>query len=250
MDKNLISALAIAVASIVVGAITASILRRSLGAESRRSEVRDVAPAIGSLVFWTFVAVGIVVAVGITSPKTLEPIPAQLVLYLPRVLVGGLWLIMGKVLGVLASAAVGQTMQRATGKRQFGVERAIQSVTLVLSVLLALTQLGINTDILNMFVAGLIGAISLAAALLAGFGGRQVASHIAAGRSMRRVIRPGSHLSSGNVSGLVLEMHPVTVELQSDDGQSLHVPYGELLRGPVQVVAASAIEEDENEGDV
>jgi len=176
--------------------------------------------------------------VGITSPETLEPIPAQLVIYLPRALVAGLWLIIGKVIGVIGATAVGQAMQRATGKRQFGVERAIQSATMVLSVLLALTQLGINTDILNMFVAGLIGAIALAAALIAGLGGRQIAGDVAAGRSVRRFIRPGARVFSATVSGVVLELHPVTIEVRSDDGERYHVPYSSLLEGPIRVVPA------------
>jgi small-conductance mechanosensitive channel len=229
--------LGIAVAGVVLGSILAPIARKILGSPKQPEAVRGVAGPVGMFVFWTFVAVGIIAAVAQGSPETLKPLPAKMITYMPKALVAGVLLIVGNVAGQLAALAVGRAMLKATGKKGGVVEKLVRTVILALFGLMAVGQLGINTTIVNMLVAALVFGAALAAALLIGLGGREMARHLTAGRYLRALVAPGAIVEAGDVSGEVVALHPASLEIRVADGSSVHVPNAMVLGTNLRVIA-------------
>lgn len=243
MNNKVVVVVAVVVVGFAVGTLLSGLVRRIFSSGDRPDSLKNIAPDLGALVFWGCVATGIIAAIGVTSPATLEPIPTRLIDFLPKAIVAGLMVIVAKALGGFGAAVVGQALKSATGRPQPAIERAIGGSILVLGVLLAATQLGIDTALLNLIIGAGLAAIAGTFALLAGFGGRKVASNIAAGRSLRNHLVPGGRVMSSVVEGLVIENGPVTVAVQTSSGSVVHVPYDALLDSPMEISMPPGTEE-------
>jgi hypothetical protein len=225
---------------LLFGEIAGRIIRGSMSRETRSPEVREMARPVGTFVFWVGTALGLFAAVASSSPKTIKAIPDKSLVYLPNLLVAGLFLIAGYAISIGIAAAVGQSALRASGVRHRALERVLRIAVIAASVVLALSQVGVNTTLLVVVLTTLLGAPGLAIALLTGFGGREVASNLAAGRALRGELRPDRYLVCRGVDGrmirgVITAVRPVTVEVLTDDMATVHVPLRVLLDNPFEI---------------
>ena len=102
------------------------------------------------------------------------------------------------------------------------------------SLVLALSQLGVDTTILSIIAAAVVFGLAGAFALLVGLGGREMGGELAAGRHLARLVRVGDHIEVNGVAGVVIALHPASVEVGGDDGV-IHVPNTTVARGPLKV---------------
>lgn len=220
---------------VAAGATLGWLTRRVLRAPARRPEVHELAAPAAAFLFWLAVATGVVLAVAAVEPSTIEDIPAKLLAYLPRIFAAGLILLAGRALAVAMAAATGRTVARVLGRPSGQAAAVVRLAVNVAAVVLALAQVGVETTVLVVLSAGVAVSFGLAFALLVGFGGREVAREIAAGRYLRRFVVPGARLRCAGVNGSVVALHPLTVELVTDDGRRLHVPHSKLLGDVLEV---------------
>lgn len=234
MNARLIAALVVGVGGLVAASVLGPIARRQLLQDRRPDAVRQVAAAAASFVFWTLASVGLIAAVAISSPDSLRPIPAQLVSYFPRALTAGILLLVGNVAATLVSVSIERAMLRATGQVRPAVTRAVKAAVLGVAVILAVSQLGIDTAIVTLIVASLLFSVGAASALLVGLGGRDVARQVAAGRYLRRIVQPGDRLEVSGVSGIVRAVHAASMELEVETGR-VHLPHAAILDAPFRL---------------
>jgi len=223
---------------VFVGAIAARIVRNAF-VRASRDAVRAAAAPVASLVFSTAFIIGLVVALGIVNPDSLDTIPADLVDFAPRALAAAIVIIAGNVVASLARAATHRAL-RGTGTAERVGPGAVRSVVLAFAFILGAAQLGIDTTIINIAAAAVLFGAAAAMALLIGLGGRTVAAEVAAGRAWRRALAAGdriraSGIGSADIDGVVVEVHPTAVELDCA-GRSLFVPNSELLEVVVERV--------------
>ncbi len=228
---------------LLFGEIGGRLVRSSMSRSDRTPEIREMARPVGTFIFWTGTALGLFAAVASASPKTVRDIPDRSLVILPNLLVAGLFLIAGYAVSMGVAAAVGQSALRASGVRHKGLERLLRLSIMASAVVLALSQLGVNTTILVIVLAALLGAPAMAIALLTGLGGREVAANLAAGRALRGQLQPDRRLmcravDGTAIDGVIIAVHPVTVEVLTDDMTTVHLPLGELLRRPFEVQPA------------
>ncbi len=235
MDNKWVVAAIVLAAGLIIGSILGPIVRKLLARESSPEALKEIAPVIGSFVFWLCVSFGLVVGLGAASPGSLDTIPTDLVKYFPKVLVAGLLVIAGNVAGSIVALAVGKAVFKASGENKPQIGRLVRSIILGAAAVLAVGQLGVNTTIVNLVIAAMLGAVALGAALLIGFGGRDVARQIAAGRYFRRVVNVGDILTLGDVRGKVVAVWSVTIEVETSDGSHVHVPHATALEGMLKL---------------
>jgi hypothetical protein len=228
-----ISAAIAIVGGVVLGSIAGRVVRKLIAKPSRPEPIQQIAPALASFVFGTIVAIGLIAAVGIVSPDQLDTIPKSLVTYMPKVLVAGVLIMAGNVIGGIAAAAVRSTMIRTTGEARPGPPRIIKMVITATAGILGVSQLGIDTTIVNLAIAALLFTLGATATILIGVGGIDVARNVAAGRYVRRIIPAGSQIETADRAGTVVAVHPATVELRQADGATIHVPHSAVLAGTV-----------------
>lgn len=155
--------------------------------------------------------------------------------WLPRAGVAGLLLIGGYAVATIASAAVGRAATRATARRQPVVEATTRIAVNGAAAVLALSQLGIDTTILNILVAAAAFGVALALAGIAVLGGREVARSIAAGRSVSHLLTPGSRITFTGYTGTIREVSATHVVLVCDDGATAVLPLSAADHAPLIV---------------
>ncbi len=235
MSEPVVYAVAAILAGLTLGALLGALTRRLVVAQERRLSVEGLGGPAAAFVFWVVLAIGIATAVGILAPRALEPLAARAVAYLPNVLIAILMLIVGRAGAILAGTLLGAGLARATGRTRREMVVVLRGVIMVVVVLLALGQLGVNTELLTLAFAAVLLCLATAMALLIGLGGRHVAREVAAGRYLRRILNEGDHVNSGGVDGTVVALHAATTEMETDASGTTHVPNTLMLQGPITV---------------
>ena len=200
----------------------------ALGSSSSAS-FRENTPTIARLVFWASTAIGLVLAIAVIDEAALEELGQRLDDNLPSYLIAFLTVIAGYAVSVVVAAMVGQSARKATGIRQRGLERALQAAILATAIVVALTELGVESSMLIVLLIVVVGTPALAVAMLSALGGREVAMQLAAGRALRHQLRAGRHVVCGDVTGRIVVVHATAVELEDDDGTRHHLPNRTLL---------------------
>lgn len=231
---QLIIVAAVLVVFSVITPIASRVVSRSLAKNESESR-RALAQPAGKFVTTLSITAGLVVTLGIISPGSLEPFPAQIVAFLPRLLITVLLLLVGSTIASIVSGVVGLAATKSTGKPQPGIVRMVKGVVTGLIGLLAIGQLGVNTRVLDTVTQAVVFGAAATVALLCVIGGRELASNISAGRYLRRIIRAGDQIETEPGSGTVVAVHGATVQLEGENGWVLHVPNRLLLDQPVRV---------------
>lgn len=226
--------------SLLVGEIAGRLVRGSMSRPGRSNEIREMARPVSSFLFWACTALGVFVAVASTSRHAFEEIPDRMLARLPDFLFAGLILIAGYAVSIGLGAAAAQSAIRVSGRRHRSLERALRYAVLGATAALALSQLGVDTTVLSLALAIIVGAPAVAVTLLTALGGRQVATDIAAGRALRSHLKVGFHLRCGGNEGVIVAIHQVSVELETSDGSRVHVPLHCLLESSYSVSPARA----------
>lgn len=243
MTNNWILALVVLASGLLLGEIAGRLIRGSMSRPKRSAAIRELARSVGTFAFWTGTAIGLFAAVATVSPATIHDVPKRSLAVVPDLMLGALFLIAGYAISIGVSAAVGQSALRATGVRHRSLERMLRISIIAASVVVGLSQVGVDIRILVVVLIALLGAPALAMALLTGLGGREVAGNLAAGRALRGQVVEGAYLVGRGVDGRmvrgeVVAVHPVTVELLTDDMATLHLPLRLLLEHPFEVQPA------------
>lgn len=215
-------------AGLILGTVASTLTRRYLGHEKRRAAIREVAGPAATLLFWLFVAAGLIAAVASASPKTIEDVPSDLLAWLPNLGVAGIILICGFVVANLASAAVARTARRATGERQPALETLVKGAIVAGAGVLALTQLGVDTTLLDMLVATTAIGIAVALAGIAIVGGRDTARSVAAGKTLSEHLAIGASVTCNGRTGVVERLTATHAVIAAPDGDCAIVAYGAI----------------------
>lgn len=226
------------VGGFVVGTATSKFAKARL--ERQRGKVAQLAPAVASLLFSLLFVIGLLVALGFVQPDSLNKLRDDTIDYLPRALSALIVVILGGVAGTLVSTAVRESVGRSMGRMGAQIPTIIKGVVTTFAAILAASQLGIDTTVINIVVAAVVSGIALAFALVVGFGSRPVAVEIARGRALRRLVSPGDVIESPTLSGTIIAMHPTAVELSIDGNVSL-VPNSRLSDGEFRIIRAPGI---------
>lgn len=217
---------------LLVGEIAGSIVRASMGRKDRSPHTRQRARSVASGVFWGSSAVGLVIATGILDAEELEEFGDLLRNGVPRVLIALVVVIAGYAAALGIAAAVGQSALRATGVRQVALERSLKVSIVAVAVVVALVVAGVDTWLLGVLFAALVGTPAIALSLLTAFGGRDVASHVAAGRALRHRLREGWDLEVDDLRGEIVGLHTTFVEVEDEVGERHQLPNRWLLDRP------------------
>lgn len=215
------------VAGFILGAMASQIMKRIFLRRGKR--MAQLAPAASSLTFSLIVVIGLLAALGFVQPKSLEQLRDDTIIYLPRALSAIIVVILGSVVGTIISTGVREAIGRSMGRLGDQIATVLKGGVTAFAAILAASQLGIDTTIINIFVAAVCGGISLAFALVVGFGSRPVAKEIATGRALRRLVATGDTIESGAATGRVVAMHPTAIEIDTGDGTSL-VPNSDVSK--------------------
>jgi hypothetical protein len=133
---------------------------------------------IGDLAKWLIRLVTLVVAFDALGLPAVSQALQSLLLWLPNLVVA----IVVLVLGGLAATALSRVVRGATSEAGFGNPDLLATITTVavwaFAVLIAVNQIGVAANIVNILFTGIVAATALAFGLAFGLGGRDVANRM------------------------------------------------------------------------
>lgn len=135
----------------------------------------DMVELVGDLVKWVIIIVFLIPALSILGLTDVSEIVKGIVAYLPQVVVAAVIVMVGAILADLASRAVEAAAQTIGAKTAAIVADITRWAIIVFTILVALNQLGIASDIINTLVTGFVALIAIAGGLAFGLGGQEAA---------------------------------------------------------------------------
>lgn len=161
---------------------------------------QDAATVIAGVVKWFVRLITLVVAFDLLGLPAVSGVFQQLLLWLPNLLVALVVL----VIGGLAAKALARLVRGTTAEGGFSNPDVLAAVTKVavwaFTIVVAVNQVGIATELINTLLIGVVGALALASGLAFGLGGRDRAAEIL-DRLGRRTDLPGPWLERVTVPG-------------------------------------------------
>ncbi len=139
----------------------------------------DLGALIGWLVKWFFVLVFLIGALDVLGLGTVNMFLQQIVIvFLPRVIVAALIVVVGSVLAGMASKAVSGSAKLANVQSANLVGSITKWAIWITTILFALNQLGIGSDLIQTLWTAIMAALALAFGLSFGLGGKDAAARV------------------------------------------------------------------------
>lgn len=228
------------VGGIVVGLIASRIVYGIVGSSKRPEPIQNVARPLASLALSIGIVIGLVTALGIIQPDSLDQLRDDAIAFIPKLMTAAIIIIVANVLSSFATTALARTTGRLPLPTQRLAHNVVKGTIVALATLLAVSQLGINTDVVNLGVAAVFFGVAASFTLLVGLGGHGVAREVASTRAVKRLVSEGDTLSIGDNRGVVTAIHPTAIELSAVDGGVTLIPSSRLVAESVAIERADA----------
>lgn len=219
----------------ILGSVAAGIARRFTTRDSSPAVIKASASSLATLAFSVVLIISLIAALGVINSAALDQLLTDVALFLPRVISAAIVLIIANILGNLAEPAIAQSLGHVSFTIRERVPKLVKSLIMGFAVVIAANQLGIDTNVILIAVGALFFGVALAAALIAGLGGRPVAEELAAGRALRRELKVGDTVRVGHVEGEISALGSTSTQITSAQRITL-VPNTEMLGHSVEVV--------------
>jgi small-conductance mechanosensitive channel len=201
----------------------------------------SVANLLASLTYWLILFIFVLAATESVGLIGISEMLNRLVGYLPNVLAAALILLLGSLIAqVIGDALRGMATQAGVAAGP-ALGQIVRYTLLVFTIILALGQLGIQTDLLTIAASALVIATTLALALAFGFGSRDLARNIMAGYHAKEAFQEGQQLSVRNHSGQLVSIGTVKTVIKTNDGM-VSLPNSVLTEEEVTVLDTGEVE--------
>lgn len=189
----------------------------------------SVSVLIGKTVYWFVLLIFLVSAAESLGLQRVSSTLDVLALYLPKVFGAALVLLAGILLAQLVSGLVRGAAEGIGLEYAGGLGRVAQGLVIIISISVAIGQLEVKTDLLNIVIGIVLISVGLAVALALGLGSRTVAGQIIAGIYVRELYRVGQWIRIGDIEGSIEEIGTVKTTLLTDAGEWVTLSNRELL---------------------
>ncbi|MCA9753783.1 MAG: mechanosensitive ion channel [Gemmatimonadetes bacterium] len=155
--------------------------------------------------------------------------------YLPNMIAALLVLVLGNVVAEFAGRATRESAADSGVDYAPALGRAVSAGVLFIVTIMAITQLGIDTEMIRtVVVIGLAGA-ALGLSLTFGLGTREITRNLFAGFYVRKLFRVGEPIELGDISGQLAGVTATKTLIEQADGKTVALPNREVLDGAVRV---------------
>ncbi len=129
---------------------------------------------IGSVVYWLLMLIVVHTSVSVLGLTSLSMILERILGYLPHILASVLILFIGILLSGLLESLVKGSIRSIDGRSARLLGKISSYLVLVLTVMMAISELGIATNFIMILFVGFVSCLSLGIGLAVGLGGQHV----------------------------------------------------------------------------
>jgi mechanosensitive ion channel-like protein len=219
----LLGRLARYLASRLIGAVLTRLgARPSLRHALVSSGVASHVPAvIGGFAYWLVFLFFVAAALETLGLPVVTGALNRVAYYLPNVLAALVVIFAGIILGSLVRGALTQTAASAGVGFGAAVGRLAQSTVVLVAIVVALEQVGIQAQVLIVIVGIVLGTTLAGAGLAFGLGARTAVSSIIGSYYVAQAYRIGQLVRIGGVEGKIVQTTPTAVFLDTPQGRVL-----------------------------
>ena len=179
---------------------------------------QEVSWLVGRLVFWMLVLVFVLSAAETLQMDTLALSIQKVVGFIPNLILVIFILVFGAVLARLAGRLVRATAMDAEIDFAEFLGKLVHHVVLIVIIVLAVSQLELDSSVIDTSFAAIIGAVALAVALTLGLGSRQISYNIICGVYARKTYQIGQAVRFADAEGEILQIGTINTVLKNHDG--------------------------------
>jgi small-conductance mechanosensitive channel len=183
-----------------------------------RSAVPNI---VTGFVFWVVFLLFVAAAIESLGFTVVTSVLSQVAYYLPNVLAAIGVVAGGVVVGNLARRATTAATRSAGIPRGEGVGRTTQTAVVLVAVVVALDQIGIDAQLLVTLVTVVIGTALASAGLAFGIGAHTTVSNIVAAYYASQQYSVGQLVRIGDIEGEIIQLTPTALILSTTDGRVL-----------------------------
>ncbi len=171
------------------------------------------------LIYWVIIIFFLTAATEVLGLPIITTWLSGLVRYLPNILIAVMIIFLGIVGGRLLYDLI--TTTSTTAGLLYGnmLGRIAQYTILLITILIAVDQIGIEIAILTDLIDIVLAAILFGAALSFALGARTSVSNILASYYLQSRYREGQTIRIGDIEGQIIQITPTAVILQTTEGQ-------------------------------
>ncbi len=192
---------------------------------------RGITEALGGIVYWVVILLFIAGATDVLGLPVVATLAAGIAKYLPSVIAAVLIVILGIVAGNIARTTVSTATTSAGLPYGDLPGRVAQVVILLITAVVAIDQIGINSTFIVVLIAIFLGTTLGGLALAFGLGARGTVSNLLASHYLLQNYQVGQRIRIGAIEGRIIEMNNVAVLLDTPEGRVL-LPASEFHNQP------------------
>jgi hypothetical protein len=174
---------------------------------------------IGNIAFWVIILFFVTAASRVLGLYEFTSWLDSIVGYLPTFFAGCLIILFGFLISALARDITTAAVASAGIAQAELFGRALQAAILVTTLVLGISQIGIDVTLLVTLIAILAAAIAGSLALAFALGARSLVGNLIGAHYLQQHYRTGQHARMGDVEGEILEFTPVSVVLATEQGR-------------------------------
>lgn len=196
---------------------------------------------IGNVAFWVIILLFVTLAARALGLALFTEWLDRIVAWLPTLLAGGLILLAGYYVSVVARDVVTAALESAHSPQAELFGLIAQAAIFLAAIVIGLDQVGIDITFLTTVFAIVVGGLLLSLALAFGLGATSFVGNLLGAQQLQRLLEPGQTVRIHGVEGQVIEFTPTSVILATDEGR-LSVP-AKLFQEEATLIVA-----DEDDG--
>jgi small-conductance mechanosensitive channel len=221
----------------LMGRLLARVIERARRSTQFREAVEDrgirstIPRIVAGFVFWVTWLFFITAAIESLGFTLVTDVLNQVAYYLPNVLAAVVVVVGGLVVARLVGRSV------TTGARSAGVPnaerlgRAVQVLVIVVAVVVALDQIGIDAQLLVILLTVLMAATFGSAGLAFALGARDTVGNIIASHYVAQTYRIGQTIRIGDIEGEILQATPTAIIVATREGR-IQIPARRFTEEP------------------
>ena len=251
---NLIGAIIVFVIGWLIAKIIARIIKRvlkTIGIDKIGDKLNDidivqqssmtiVPSTLLSKVFYYIILLFVTVAsTEVLQVEAVTNLVSDLLAYTPNILVALLLLGVGLLIADLIKGMVQTACESFNIPSSKLIANIIFFLILIVAMISALTQLGIETDFMITVVTIILGGIVLAFSIGYGLASKETMANYLASRQGKDKFQLGHVIKVGEVAGEIIDIDSSTVTILSGDNRTIIIPFWKLSSEPVEITRQS-----------
>ena len=174
---------------------------------------------VGNVVFWLVILFFLTAATNLLGLTMFAGWLDRVIGHLPNILSGALIIFAGVVVGSIVNDGVRTAAHAMPSRQRALLARSAQVFTVATMIVIGVDQIGIDITVLIMVMAIVVGTLLGGVAIAFSLGSRTLVSNLIGARYLNKDYRIGETIRIGDIIGTVLEISPVAIILDTNEGR-------------------------------